>query len=410
MGVHVEGLHCLLVHQMFTALNQPGGTRHAEMIARLGSHGWRFTVVTAPFAYLTGDRSSTLADPFMNNVSVVRAWSPSGLGRSFVGRVIGFLCFMLTSFVRALRTPGVDVVWGTVPSTFQGVSAGLVAKLRRKPFLLEVRDLWPDFAVAARVLTNPILIASGRWLEARLYRSADRIVVNSPGFLDHVASKGVPRDRITLIPNGVEAAGFLDAGGARYRNEWATGGSFIALYAGAHGAANDLVTVLNAAEHLRDEPRIRIVLVGAGREKAALIADAERRALDNVLFAEPVAKQEMPEVLAASDVCLATLRDAPEFASTYPNKVFDYMAACRPTIVGIDGPIREVIEASHGGTFVPPGDPEALANAIRAYGQDPARCQAEGLAARMYVTEHFDRGKQADQLARLFRELVRVKD
>lgn len=394
MGEH--GRHCLLIHQAFVAGSEVGGTRHVELMERIGSP-WRFTVVAGAFAYITGQRAQDDL-PLPSNVRVVRAWVPPGLPRNVVFRILAFFCFMATSFWKAWRTPDVDVVWGTVPSTFQGFTAMFVAKLKRKPFVLEVRDLWPDFAIAAGVLTNRFVYRIGRWLEGVLYRSADRIVVNSPAFIEHVAERRVRRDRIELIVNGVATEELENGDPQRYRDRWGLQDRFVALYAGSHGPAMDLDVLLDAAEQLRGHDRIRIVLVGDGREKPRLVAAARDRGLANVVFCDPVPKNEMRHVLAAADVAIAILRDRPEFRTTYPNKVFDYMAAAKPTVLAIDGPIRAVVEEAEAGVFVGMGDPTAIAKTILDYAQDPAGLAYQGAAGHRFVRTRFDRRQQADEL------------
>lgn len=397
--------HCLLVHQAFVARDEVGGTRHVEFMERLAPR-WRFTVVAGAFAYITGQRA-TGSEDVPANVRVVRAWVPPGLTRYTILRIVGFLCFMATSFAKALAARDVDVVLGTVPSTFQGFTALFVARLKRVPFVLEVRDLWPDFAIAAGVLENRIVYRIGRWLEGVLYRSADRVIVNSPGFVEHVAERGVPRDRIELIVNGVSPDELANGDRYLYRERWGLQDRFVALYAGSHGPAMDLDLLLDAAERITERHGITIVLIGDGREKERLVASAAARGLDHVRFEAPVAKREMRHVLAAADVGIAILRDRPEFRTTYPNKVFDYMAAGLPTILAIDGPIRAVIEAADAGTFVPPGDPEALAKTIEAYRADPERRRTEGAAASRAVRDRFDRAQQAERFEALL-EMITV--
>jgi glycosyltransferase involved in cell wall biosynthesis len=178
------------------------------------------------------------------------------------------------------------------------------------------------------------------------------------------------------------------------------------MYAGALGLANDIPTILRAAHRLLSDPRIRFVFVGDGKERLSLESQARAMGLTNVMFVGPRPKREMADVLAASDVCVATLKDIPMFRKTYPNKVFDYMAAGRPTILGIDGVIRQVVEAAHGGIFVPPGDDGALAAAVRALSTDAAACRAMGQAARAYVEQHFSRQQQARDFEALMLRLA----
>src|SRR6185503_17966347 len=154
---------------------------------------------------------------------------------------------------------------------------------------------------------------------------------------------------------------------------------FVVLYAGALGQANDIDTLLRAAQHLNDEGKIRFALFGDGKERPRLQSEAERMKLTNVIFAGVRAKKDMPFVVASSDVCLAILQDISMFRTTYPNKVFDYMAAGRATVLVIDGVSRALIESSNGGVYVQPGDNELLAKTILELSQDPQRVKQMGL-------------------------------
>ena len=182
---------------------------------------------------------------------------------------------------------------------------------------------------------------------------------------------------------------------------------FVVTYAGALGMANDIDTILRAAARLRADARIRFLLVGEGKERLNLEAKAKRFELANLKFVGTRTKSAMAAMLAASDACVATLKNIPMFRTTYPNKVFDYMAAARPTILAIDGVIRQVVEAAGGGIFVPPGDDRALAAAAQKLCDDPASCRAMGSAARRYVVEHFNRREQAQDFVRLVERLAK---
>jgi glycosyltransferase involved in cell wall biosynthesis len=196
-----------------------------------------------------------------------------------------------------------------------------------------------------------------------------------------------------------------DADGKRIREQWGLNGQFVVIYAGALGLANDIPTVLRAAASLKERTDVRFVLVGDGKERRNLEVWAKEHQLTNVLFAGSHPKSEMSDILAASDVCLATLKNISMFRTTYPNKVFDYMAAGRPTILGIDGVIRQVVETAQGGVFVPPGDSAALADAVRQLAENRSLAQEMGQAARTYVVEHFNRSKQAHDFVALIERL-----
>jgi glycosyltransferase involved in cell wall biosynthesis len=404
-------MHILLIHQAFAALDEPGGTRHHELARFLAGQGHRVTVIASPVSYLTGGASRVASrEPSHGdedeNVTILRAFTYQALHKSFVHRVIAFFSFMISSFFLGLRVKNVDLVWGTSPPIFQGWTAWILARLKRAPFLFEVRDLWPEFAIAVGVLKNSTLIKMSLWLEKFLYRHADKVVVNSPGFVDHVKSRGVPS--VELIPNGADPAMFdgSDSGEA-FRKQHHLDDSFVVLYAGAHGMSNDLGVVLEAARILESKPGITIVFLGDGKEKANLMAQAEVMNLKNVMFLPPVPKSEMPAALAGAHACIAILKPLEAYKTTYPNKVFDYMAAARPVVLAIDGVIREVVESAGCGIFVPPGDASKLAEAIAFLATDRSRSLEMGLAGRRSLEQYFSRVSIAGKLLELMMGMVK---
>jgi glycosyltransferase involved in cell wall biosynthesis len=339
-------------------------------------------------------------------VTILRAYAYHPSGQVFFQRVFSFISFMLSSFFIGLSVRSVDLVWGTSPPIFQGVTAWLLARLKRVPFLFEVRDLWPAFAIQVGVLKQPALIWASQALERFLYRRADRVMVNSPGFVQHVRERGACR--VEIFPNGADPEMFQpESTGEAFRRQHHLEDRFIVLYAGAHGLSNDLGVVIEAACLVRENPKIQIVLLGDGKEKRALIESARRSGLSNVSFLPPVPKNEMGEALAAADACLAILKPIPLYATTYPNKVFDYMAAGRPVILAIDGVIRQVVESGGAGIFVPPGDPFALAKAIHLVAELPDQGRSMGQAGRRIIEGEFSRADLAGRLALLLEEMGR---
>lgn len=394
-------MHILLIHQAFTALDEAGGTRHYELTRYLVERGYRVTVIASPVSYLTGVRSNRerWLEEEKNGagLTILRTYTYPALHRSFFHRSIGFFSFMASSFLAGLRVSQVDLVWGTSPPIFQGVTAWLLARLKRVPFLFEVRDLWPAFAVAMGVLRQPLLIRASLWLESFLYRHADRLIVNSPGYVDHVRSRG--GKKVDLVPNGADPGMFdPDATGSSFRQEHSLNGKFVVLYAGAHGISNNLEVVLEAAQLLKQADAIQFVLIGDGKEKIKLVEQARQMGLTNVTFLPPVPKNGMPEALACADACVAILRPLELYKTTYPNKVFDYMAAGRPVILAIGGVIQQVVEQACAGIPVTPGDPASLANAVQYLVNHPDQCRKMGQSGRACIEQHFSRAKLAEQL------------
>jgi len=403
----------LLLNQAFVSPDEPGHTRHFEMAQYLREHGHELVIVASDLNYQTGQRTverhGVFTEQTIDGVRVLRSYIYPELHRSYFWRIVSFFSFMFSSVWTALSVKDADLIMGTTPQIFQAVSAWFVAFVRNKPFLLEVRDLWPEFGVSMGVIRNPAVIALGRWLERFLYTRATHILVNSPAYKDYIMNKGVPEDKITFIPYGTDVDMFNPrVDGMAIRRQLGLEDKFVVLYAGALGQANDIYTVLCAAKHLNDEKHIRFVFWGDGKERPKLQSEAERLHLENVIFAGVCPKKEMPFVIASSDVCLAILQNVPMFKTTYPNKVFDYMAAARATVLVIDGVIREVIESSDGGVFVEPGNHELLAKTVLGLSRNPERVKQMGENARAYLVKNLDRRGKLDETLQLLQRLVRA--
>ena len=409
-------MHILLIHQVFVRPEDPGGTRHYDFAQHLVDRGHRVTVLAGTRSYLTGERlaAGRRETPFPG-FEIVRCGVLGGRRRGFAWRTIGYFSFMLSSLWAGVRTKKVDVLWGTSPPIFQAWTAWLLARLKGKRWLLEVRDLWPEFAIQVGALRNRGLIRLSEWLEGFLYRHADQIVVNSPGFVEHVQDIRVGSKEVRIVPNGVDLFGDRRGGAVTNKNSpsavkdarspeallretYGLDGKFIALYAGAHGMANDLSQILNAAAALKQDPRIAIVMVGDGPEKIALQERARAERLNNLIFLPPVEKASIPVLIAEADCGIAVLKAIPMFATTYPNKVFDYMAGELPIVLAIDGAIRHVVEAAEAGLYVTPGDGAEIGEAIRHLADDPELAKAMGRKGKSYVETHFDRQEMAGKM------------
>jgi glycosyltransferase involved in cell wall biosynthesis len=398
-------MHTLLIHQGFTTPNEAGGTRHFELGRGLVERGHHFTVIGSDISYITGRQSADefkiSSDEKIDGMRVLRCYTYPSLHGRFFGRLFSFVSFAFTSFFLALFRAGkVDVVMGTSPPIFQSVSASILAFVRRRPFVLEIRDLWPEFIIDMGLLTNSTMIRFSRWLERFLYKRASHLLVNSPAYVDYLIEKGVPASKITLLPNGVEPEMFDPASdGGDLRERLNLTGKFVVVYAGAIGPANNLGLLLDAAAELRDDPQICFVLVGDGKERAGLQAKAAELELKNVLFAGPHSKHDIPSFLACADACVAVLQNIRMFRMTYPNKVFDYMAAGRPVLLAIDGVIREVVETAQAGLFIPPNDAKAFADGVRHLEKHRQEGREMGRRGRLFVERDFNRAQHRRQFA-----------
>ena len=404
-------MHILLIHQAFVGPNEPGGTRHLEMARYLEKKGHQVTIISSQISYLTGKKNQGSSKfqwvkriPISQRITNLQVYTYQALHKSFIHRLLNFFSFMAASFLTALNIKKVDLIWGTSPPIFQGVSAWLAARIKGAAFLFEVRDLWPTFAVAVGVLKNPLIIRMSEWLERFLYSHADQVIVNSPGYLEHVRQRGA--EGVTLIPNGVDPEMFkIPENLSKTRKELGFEGKFVVLYAGAHGMSNDLGILIKAANILRDKPQILFVLVGDGKDKPKLKSEAESLKLDNVLFLPSVKKEKMGAILSAADACVAILKPIDMYKTTYPNKVFDYMASGTPVLLAIDGVIRKVIEDANSGLFIRPGNPQDLAQGIMDLYQNPELAKQMGKSGKEYVKEHFNRNNFSEEFCTLIEKM-----
>lgn len=393
----------LLIHQAFQSLQGAGGTRHYEFSQRCIERGDEFVVVASDVSYLDAkkiDKSRKVET--VDGVKIIRAKTPSYIHRGFAWRILAFFIYMFNSFWSAVREPKVDLVMGTSPSLFQALSAACVSIIKRRPFLLEVRDLWPDFAIEMGILKSRFLIFMARRAENFLYWKAKHILVNSPAYVEYLVEKGIKPEKITLIPNGVDPEMFSgESDGQRIRDEFKLNDKYVVTYAGAIGPANDIPTIVRGAERLVDTPDIHFLLVGGGKALEEVRALVEEKSLPNVTLTGVRPKSEMADILDASNACVATLQNIPMFAMTYPNKIFDYMAARRPIVLGIDGVIRKVVEDGNGGKFVQPGDDSQLADAVMWMFKNQEEAKQMGISGAAYVAAHFNREHHAGSFCKL---------
>lgn len=325
-----------------------------------------------------------------DGLDVWRTYSTPGYGRDLRSRVASYGTFAWWSAVASARAPRPDVVVASSPSLPSAAAAAALARARGARFLLEVRDLWPDSAIAMGLVSDPRTIAVARRIERFCYARADRIVALTEGIRDGMVEMGVSPARITLITNGVDLE--IGGGDPPAAPVPVPDDAFVAMYVGAHGTYSSLETLLDAGERLRDLPRARIVLVGAGDRKAALVEDARARGLDNVVFCDPVPKREVPAWLARADACILPYQDTPLFAGALPNKAFDYLGAARPIIASAPpGEVTRLVEAAGCGVPVPPEDGAALADAVRRLAADPVGAREMGARGRAHALEHYDR-------------------
>ena len=395
------------VNQFAVAPDQPGGTRHVEMSRELAAPGQPVTLVASDLnlnlrRYLrrTGPSDRRRVREVIDGVRLV--WLPAGsYERNDWRRAFSMAVFAwhVLRYLLVAPKPSGTVFIGSSPHLLAAAATWVSARLRRVPFVLEVRDLWPESMVGVSEASGGPVVAVLRVLSDLLYRRADAIVVLARPNIDRLVERGAVRENITYIPNGVDVAAFEDADPEALSLDLDPDERIFA-YTGAHGPANGLEVVVEAGRILQDRgiDDVRLLFVGDGPVKGDLRALVDRLGVRNVTLADPIPKAEIPALLQRCHGALMVLADVEVFRyGVSPNKLFDYLSAQVPVVTNVPGEVARIVEESSGGVCVPPADPEALADAIQKLAGEP-RTRTD---ARTWVREHHDRRRLALDLQRV---------
>jgi glycosyltransferase involved in cell wall biosynthesis len=392
-------MHVLYFHQYFSTPGGSSGTRSYEISKRLLASGHQVTMVCGAAAL----SESGLSGPFVNGqregrvagIHVIELELPYSNYDGFFRRCWTFLRFAVRSIFLALSLD-YDVVFAT-STPLTAALPGIAARwLRHRPFVFEVRDLWPELPRAMGVVRNPVPLLLMDWLEWAAYHSADFCVALSPGIAQGIARRGIPEDHVIIAPNGCDLDLFApDPALLLPEIPGLPPDAFVAAFTGAHGMANGLNAVLDAAAELRRRRRsdIFLVFIGDGKEKPGLIERARREKLQNCLFQAPLPKRTLAQFLCRrANVGLMILSNVPAFYyGTSPNKFFDYLASGLPVLVNYPGWMAEMIREQRVGVVVPPQDSVAFADALIRLADAPAVTAEMGARARDFAGREFSR-------------------
>jgi glycosyltransferase involved in cell wall biosynthesis len=401
----------LYFHQYFATRRRSTATRSYELARRLVDRGHRVTIVSRDTRMLEAGRQErqgkVVAREQVDGIDVLFLNVPYANRYPTPVRLASFTAFTIAASVAGALGRKPDVVFASSTPLTIGIAGLATARLKRVPFVFEIRDLWPAVPVELGVLKSGTAISSAEWLEQRLYDGAERIVVLSEGAREALVERGIPAEKLVLIPNAADLDVFRpDVVDEEFRAKHGLEGRFVALYAGAMGRANGLDQLVEAAEALRrwGDNRITIVALGDGGERARLEERAKELGLDNLRFLPAVPKEELAGIVGSADVTLTIFAPYPVLETNSPNKFFDSLAAGKPVVVNLDGWLRRLVEENDAGVWVPAGNAEGLAGALSSLAANPDRVEAMGRNARALAEREFGRDEMADRLAQTLEE------
>ncbi|MHB8533834.1 MAG: glycosyltransferase family 4 protein [Sulfuricaulis sp.] len=390
-------MHILFLSHYFPPEVNAPASRTYEHCRQWVRDGHEVTVVTCVPNHPRGEvyegyKNRLFQREQREGISVIRLWTYVTANEGFVKRTLNYISYMTSVMAAIPWLPRADVVISTSPQFFNGLAGYFVSRLKRIPWILEIRDLWPESILVVGAIKNKVIIKMLEYLEYFAYRKADRIVPVTEAFKHYMVGKGIPGAKIEVIKNGVDLGFYKSVEGNNpVIQELGLEGKFVASYFGTHGMAHHLETVLYAAQELRDHKEIVFLLVGDGAERNRLLKMREEMRLDNVIMVGQQPKEKMPYLWALSDVSMVLLKKSQLFKSVIPSKIFESMAMCRAIILGVEGESKQIIESAQAGFCIEPENSSELAARILELYRKPELGSQLGENGRKHVSEYYDR-------------------
>ena len=396
-------MRVLYFHQHFTTPRGASGTRSYEFARELVAHGHAVSMVCGSFGSgktgLSGEFKRGRRTGEVDGIKIIELQLPYSNSDRFITRSMTFAKFAARSVWIGL-TERYDLLFATSTPLTAAIPGIFARVFRRKPFVFEVRDLWPELPRAMGVITNPIILWCLGVLEQTAYRTANHVVGLAPGIIDGIKSSSPPSRETTMIPNGCDLDLFTSERSPDCQISGAAQGDFIAMFTGAHGMANGLDAVLDAAAELMQQGRdgIKLVFVGDGMRKKDLMERATSEKLSNCLFLDPVPKLELARLMQSADIGMMVLADVEAFYyGTSPNKFFDYISGGMPVLCNYPGWVSDMLDEWQAGVSVPPNDPKAFAAALVDLSERRNNLEQMSRQARALAESKFDRKELARQ-------------
>lgn len=401
-----------LSHYFPPEVNAPA-TRTYEHCRRWVELGHEVTVISCvphhPMgkAY-PGYRNKLIHIEHKDGIKAIKVLTYITANEGFVKRTCNYIFYMLMAIFISPFLPRTDIVISTSPQFFNGLAGYFVSRIKRCPWLLEIRDLWPESILAVGAVKNRAIIRVLEAIERFAYRKADHIVPVTYAFQRHIIERGGNPHHITVIRNGVDLTFFNPCNkDLEFAQKLGVENKFVAAYVGTHGLAHGLDILVKTASQLQKRNDIVILLAGDGAERSNIEAEVNRLGLKNIKLLGQLPKTEMPRLWSITDVSLVVLKKLDLFLTVIPSKIFESMAMCQPIILGVAGESADLITESGAGIVIEPGNTEDLVSAILRLANSSALRQELGENGRNYVTKNFDRRVLADKYEGILNSILR---
>lgn len=408
-------MHILFLTDNFPPEGNAPATRTYEHAREWVKKGVQVTIITGAPNFpegivFKGYSNKWLHKENIDGITVWRVKTYITANEGFVKRTLDFISFMLSSFLFGLFTKKVDVVVGTSPQFFTAISAWALAKLKRVPFVFELRDIWPASITAVGAMKKSKLISILEKIELFLYKQASSIISVTNSFKSELIERGVEPNKIKVVLNGVDLSSFASQTDKdqEFVDTYSLNGKFIAGYIGTHGLAHSLDNIVKAAELLQAEDGIKFVFAGGGADRVRIEELVVKNNLSNIVMIPRQDKSNMPSLWSICDVSLVHLKNTPLFKTVIPSKIFESMGMGLPIIMSVpEGESTKIVSDNNAGVIIPPENPSALAQAVLSLSKDKDKLAKlrEGSAK---AAKKFDRVVQANTMLTHIEETVRT--
>lgn len=411
-------MNILFIHQHFAPETVGTSTRAVEIVDDLLKRGHQVTVVTGIPSHPSTIRNGEVSrkqpkEENYNGAKIYRVWAfGSPKKDNFIRRMMTYASFMVLGGWKALFVPGKFDALVAISPLPNGVSGVVVSKLRKLPLMFDVCDIWPDCAVAVGMLKPSLTLRIAQWLEKKIYNSSERIGVVTRGFTENIVAKGIPREKVRLLPDWVMPELYdpekIDRTAAR--KNYDLEGKFVVSFLGNFGMLMGIEAILDTAAVVqKTDPDVLFLFVGKGAELPRMEEKIARDNLKNVRIIAYRPREEVPAMLKASDVLIVTYMKSELTQITVPSKIYEYLSIAQPIVAGVDGVIGEILTEAKAGLISKTRDPEEMAAHILKLKADPELGRQMGINGRQYAIDNFSFKRVSDDYEQAVKETAQAR-